>query len=189
MTEPVSETQPIVCPRGYQDPLETWSTKFIRKFNENPLVPIGKSPKLIFIYYKFILKYNIGCLLTCGALIMSAHKLRQGKSKEMNTWLRARVALQGVTIVALVVGSLQLKKARDAEKGLAEATAAAESERQKQEFENRLKEAERATVEEAELARALVKGKSNVGVGERTGKGSYWWPWSTGSSSDSETKA
>jgi len=29
-------------PRGYQDPLETWSSKFARKFNENPWVPIGK---------------------------------------------------------------------------------------------------------------------------------------------------
>ena len=79
----------------------------------------------------------------------------------MNTWLRARVALQGVTIVALVAGSLQLKKAREAEKELAVASAAAEAEMQKQEFVKRLKEAERVTVEEADLARAMVKRKSD----------------------------
>lgn len=26
---------------GYQDPLETWSAKFGRKFKENPWVPLG----------------------------------------------------------------------------------------------------------------------------------------------------
>jgi len=164
----MAETNPIVRPRGYQDPLETWSAKFVRKFNENPLVPIG-------------------CLLTCGALVMSALKLRQGKSKEMNTWLRARVALQGITIVGLVAGSLHLKKASDAEQTRAEAAAAAETERQKQGFENRLKDAERATVEEAVLARALMKGKDNVGVADGTKKGSYWWP--RGSSSEDKHKS
>ncbi|KAF4612899.1 hypothetical protein D9613_011135 [Agrocybe pediades] len=65
---------------------ETWTGKFNRKFKENPWVPLG-------------------CLATCGALVMSAVKLRAGKSRDMNYWLRARVGLQGLTVVALLLGS------------------------------------------------------------------------------------
>ncbi|KAF8978554.1 hypoxia induced protein conserved region-domain-containing protein, partial [Cyathus striatus] len=76
---------------------ETWTDKFKRKFNENPWVPLG-------------------CLATCGALIMSAYKMRRGQSKEMNYWLRARVALQGATLVALVGGSMAIQKQRNKDK-------------------------------------------------------------------------
>jgi len=130
---------PPARPRVYQDPLETWSSKFKRKFTENPWVPIG-------------------CFLTCGALVMSAYKLRQGRSKEMNHWLRARVALQGATIVALVWGSMEMKKIRDEkevggveqnESVLEQARLAREKERQ--DFDERLREAERATEEEERI--------------------------------------
>ncbi|KAF9485678.1 hypothetical protein BDN70DRAFT_870988 [Pholiota conissans] len=80
-------------PPMYQDPSESWSDKAQRKFKENPWVPLG-------------------CLATTGALVMSAIKMRQGQSKTMNYWLRARVALQGATLVALVGGSMSLQKAR-----------------------------------------------------------------------------
>jgi hypothetical protein len=45
---------------------------------------------------------------------MSAVKMRQGQSQRMNYWLRARVALQGATLVALVGGSMSLQQARAA---------------------------------------------------------------------------
>ncbi|KJA25308.1 hypothetical protein HYPSUDRAFT_109338, partial [Hypholoma sublateritium FD-334 SS-4] len=48
----------------------------------------------------------LGCLATCGALVMSAVKMRQGQSQSMNYWMRARVALQGLTLGALVIGSM-----------------------------------------------------------------------------------
>ncbi|KAH9474749.1 Respiratory supercomplex factor 1, mitochondrial [Psilocybe cubensis] len=83
---PTTTSAPASVSGGYQDPLETWSDKFARKFNENPWVPLG-------------------CLATCGALIMSAAKLRAGKPKDMNYWLRARVGLQGLTVGALLLGS------------------------------------------------------------------------------------
>ncbi|KAF8186411.1 altered inheritance of mitochondria protein 31, mitochondrial [Pholiota molesta] len=68
-----------------QDAVESWTEKAQRKFKENPWVPLG-------------------CLATTGALVMSAVKMRQGQSQRMNYWLRARVALQGATLVALVGG-------------------------------------------------------------------------------------
>ncbi|KAJ3500614.1 hypothetical protein NLJ89_g9717 [Agrocybe chaxingu] len=131
---------PSIPPRAYQDPLETWSEKFVRKFNENPWVPLG-------------------CLATCGALVMSAVKLRAGKSKDMNYWLRARVVLQGATVLALLSGTMSLQKAREARLA-AEAAGdlsepelskekQAEKEKERFEFEERLKQAELATEVEA----------------------------------------
>jgi len=46
---------------------------------------------------------------------MSAVKMRAGKSTSMNYWLRARVGLQGVTLVALVAGSMALQKQKNAQ--------------------------------------------------------------------------
>ena len=101
---------------------------------------------------------HTGCLATCGALIMSAAKMRAGKSTSMNYWLRARVVLQGVTLVALVAGSMALQKQKDtqisdlgigaADGGLPRNEAVTELSREKkkileqQAFEERLKAAE-----------------------------------------------
>jgi len=109
---------------------------------------------------------------------MSAHKLRQGNSKQMNHWLRARVALQGVTIVALVAGSMQLKTFREAEQAISETAAQADVER---EFEKRLKEAERATSEEVGLVKPVkVRGLESAieGVDKRSTSWSSWF-WSS----------
>jgi len=38
--------------------------------------------------------------------------MKAGKSKDMQYWLRARVALQGLTLVALVVGSMAIQASR-----------------------------------------------------------------------------
>jgi len=144
-----------VGPR-YQDPLETWSEKFTRKFKENPWVPLG-------------------CLATCGALVMSAVKMRAGKSTSMNYWLRARVVLQGVTIVALVAGSMALQKQNNAQSDLGIVTtdgalptneALTELSKEKkrvlerQAFEERLKEAEAAAEQEQGVEMMVVKGPS-----------------------------
>ncbi|KIK07144.1 hypothetical protein K443DRAFT_673702 [Laccaria amethystina LaAM-08-1] len=118
---------------------EGWTEKFSRKFKENPWVPIG-------------------CVATCGALVMSAVKMRAGKSTDMNYWLRARVVLQGVTIAALVAGSMSLQAQR---KKVEEATGVTEEtkkEKEKGEFESRLRGAQAAYEEEAALAGKIVKG-------------------------------
>lgn len=133
---------------------ETWTEKFKRKFSENPWVPIG-------------------CVATTGALVMSAVKMKAGKSKDMQYWLRARVALQGLTLVALVAGSMAIQASRKAQlsdnaDGAPRNEVATEllreqkKEREKAEFEERLRGAERAHAEEqAIVARGSAKAKSS----------------------------
>ncbi|KAF8803367.1 hypothetical protein BYT27DRAFT_7235132 [Phlegmacium glaucopus] len=146
-----------VGPGPHYQALETWGNKFTRKFKENPWVPLG-------------------CLATCGALIMSAAKMRAGKSTSMNHWLRARVVLQGVTLVALLAGSMTLQKKKDTqisdsgieavEGGLSRNEAATELSwekkkiLEKQEFEERLKDAQAAADLEQGFGTMTVKGPS-----------------------------
>lgn len=61
----------------------------IRNCKEQPLVPLG-------------------CLLTTGALLLSAHSIRRGDYKGANRMFVWRVALQGFTVIALVGGSYYL---------------------------------------------------------------------------------
>ena len=105
---------------------------------------------------------------------MSAVKMRAGKSKSMNYWLRARVVLQGVTLVALVVGSMALQKQKNAQISdlgidaaeLPRNEAATELSREKKkileqrEFEERLKDAEAAAKQEQGVGMMVVKGPS-----------------------------
>jgi len=95
---------------------------------------------------------------------MSAVKMRAGKSTSMNYWLRARVVLQGVTLVALVAGSMVLQRKKNTEIpiGAAERGEDTELSREKkiferQAFEERLKFAEMASEQEQMLT---VKGPS-----------------------------
>ncbi|GBP90534.1 HIG1 domain family member 2A, mitochondrial, partial [Eumeta japonica] len=64
---------------------ETMKEKMTRKINENPFVPIG-------------------CLATAGALSYGLWAFRQGKRQTSQNMMRLRVAAQGFTVVALVVG-------------------------------------------------------------------------------------
>ena len=105
---------------------------------------------------------------------MSAVKMRAGKSKSMNYWLRARVVLQGVTLVALVAGSVALQRQKNtqisdlgidaAELPRNEATTELSREKKRileqQEFEERLKNAERAAEQEQGIGMMIVKGPS-----------------------------
>ncbi|KAF7762289.1 hypothetical protein Agabi119p4_8882 [Agaricus bisporus var. burnettii] len=126
----MDETQP-----GY----EIWSDKFKRKFKENPWVPIG-------------------CLATTGALFMASVRMRHGKSQDMQYWLRARVLFQGVTVVALLAGTVafQAQGNRPVTDSGAESSTVANTEplrgekreKEKAEFEARLKDAEVAHAQE-----------------------------------------
>lgn len=105
---------------------------------------------------------------------MSAVKMRAGKSKSMNYWLRARVALQGVTLVALVAGSMILQRRRNAQISdlgidaaeLPRNEATTELSREKKrvleqkEFEERLKGAQAAAEQEKGVGMMIVKGPS-----------------------------
>lgn len=81
----------------------------------------------------------------------------------MNFWLRARVGLQGLTLVALVAGSMSIQEARKEEMarlnaGGDEGELAQKKEKEKLEFEERLKEAQAATEMEEGLSKRVVKG-------------------------------
>ncbi|KAK7042347.1 HIG1 domain family member 2A [Favolaschia claudopus] len=70
-------------------PYETTGQKFARKCRENPYVPIGGA-------------------LTVANLVMAILNLARGESRKMNYWLRGRVAMQGLTIVALLIGASRM---------------------------------------------------------------------------------
>jgi len=59
--------------------------KLIRKFKENPFVPIG-------------------CGLTAFALIYGLQSFRHGKQRMSQNMMRLRIGAQGFTIAALLVG-------------------------------------------------------------------------------------
>ncbi|XP_037026217.1 HIG1 domain family member 2A, mitochondrial [Bradysia coprophila] len=65
--------------------VETQKEKLVRKFKENPLVPVG-------------------CAATTLALGLGLWNFRKGNSKMSQTMMRARIGAQGFTVFALLVG-------------------------------------------------------------------------------------
>ncbi|CCM01845.1 uncharacterized protein FIBRA_03915 [Fibroporia radiculosa] len=140
---------------------ETYKQKFMRKFKEQPLVPIGAG-------------------LTTVALVVAMVKMRRGEAKAMNHWLRARVVFQGLTIAAIVGGSLAYGQTRQQK----EAHAAAEQEaflaataKDRAEFHERLRAAEEAHRLEEEMG-AADKGWSRAfgpggGAGQSASAAAY----------------
>jgi hypothetical protein len=71
--------------------------------------------------------------------------MTRGESQKMNHWLRARVAAQGFTILAICGGAYAMNKPKQEAAVLAEGN---EVQKNRREFEQRLKDAEAAhTVE------------------------------------------
>ncbi|EGV96500.1 HIG1 domain family member 2A, mitochondrial [Cricetulus griseus] len=64
---------------------ETFKDKFIRKTRENPMVPIG-------------------CLGTAAALSYGLYCFHRGQSHRSQIMMRTRIAAQGFTIAALLLG-------------------------------------------------------------------------------------
>ncbi|KAK7678065.1 hypothetical protein QCA50_019006 [Cerrena zonata] len=127
-----------------KQPGESFISMVSRKSKENPLVPLGT-------------------VATCFALFMAFQNTRRGNSKTMNYWLRARIGAQFFTVVALVGGTYYINNQNSAKKAQEEAEAAAEREREKLAFEERLKAAEEAhrLEEEAAKARSVSSSSSN----------------------------
>ncbi|XP_053145824.1 HIG1 domain family member 2A, mitochondrial [Hemicordylus capensis] len=72
-------------PTSFQYSEEGIGDKFLRKSRENPLVPIG-------------------CLGTVGALTYGLVNFKRGNTRQSQMMMRARIAAQGFTIAALLVG-------------------------------------------------------------------------------------
>ncbi|XP_016972218.1 HIG1 domain family member 2A, mitochondrial [Drosophila rhopaloa] len=65
--------------------VETTKEKLQRKIKENPLVPLG-------------------CLATTAALTAGLYNFRTGNRKMSQLMMRTRIAAQGFTVFALIVG-------------------------------------------------------------------------------------
>lgn len=105
--------------------------------------------------------------LTTASLIVAATKLKKRDSVSLNTWLRVRVLMQGLTLVAVVGGSWwygQMKHQKEAKN-------AAEQERilERAGFEARLRAAEETDrlerLEEEVHARAAAAAQSGAKAG------------------------
>ncbi|KAL7642756.1 UNVERIFIED_CONTAM: hypothetical protein RMT77_006044 [Armadillidium vulgare] len=64
---------------------ETSSDKFVRKFKENPFVPIG-------------------CLTTAVILGFGLHSFKKGTTMRSQKLMRMRVMAQGFTVIAMLFG-------------------------------------------------------------------------------------
>jgi len=116
----------------------------MRKLRRNPWVPLGAAA-------------------TAATLVVASIKMRRGESQKMNHWLRARVAAQGFTILAICGGAYLVNK-REREAAAAKgngdisqesATENRKQEKERREFEERLKNAE-------EAHRIEVQGRDNA---------------------------
>ncbi|TFK31878.1 hypothetical protein BDQ12DRAFT_693412, partial [Crucibulum laeve] len=109
----------------------------------------------------------------------------------MNYWLRMRVALQGVTLVALVAGSMAMKARKNE---ITEATGIGEGlprneqsaeiikeqkrEKEREEFEERLKGAQEAHDAEVRIRKG-VRVVPTVEDSPAAKRSSWWWSSST----------
>jgi len=130
-------TGPLRVPNG-----ETYREKALRKFKQQPLVPLGLSSPTC--EWPACPIFTIGVLATTFTLLMASNKLRKRQSKDMNYWLRARVIAQGFTIIAVVAGAWMMGRT----KPQIDRTAREQDEmldglqRRREEFEERLRNAE-----------------------------------------------
>ncbi|XP_048190288.1 HIG1 domain family member 2A, mitochondrial [Perognathus longimembris pacificus] len=72
-------------PTAHYQKEESFKEKFIRKTRENPMVPIG-------------------CLGTVAALCYGLYSFHRGQTRRSQLMMRTRIAAQGFTIVALLLG-------------------------------------------------------------------------------------
>jgi Hypoxia induced protein conserved region len=118
-------------------------------------------------------------------------KMRRGESRSFNNWLRVRVIAQGLTIVAIVAGTYSLgQRGFGVEAELNKTPVEADLERRREEkidrdrkeFEGRLKKAEEAHRAETQASSLAANASSGVA---RKG----WFSWANGSSSGSSDRS
>ncbi|KAM5545948.1 hypothetical protein V8D89_000074 [Ganoderma adspersum] len=167
-TEPYREHEGLLDANG--NPIETWGGKFERKFKENPFVPVLAG-------------------LTTVSLIIAGAKLRRRDSVSLNNWLRVRVLMQGLTVVAVVGGSWwygQMKHQKEAAAQLASHEQDKLIERLA--FEKRLRAAEEVDRLEKLEEEVLVKQVAQRGSGGSAGGWLGGW-WGSGKGSGKDASA
>jgi len=88
-------------------PRQTTWDRFIRKFKEEPLVPVGASSNLLLsqLWMADQVGGRAGILATCIALGGATSALQKGNRTQFNKYLRLRVAAQGATVFAALGSS------------------------------------------------------------------------------------
>ena len=119
---------------------------------------------------------------------MASNKLRKRQSKDMNYWLRARVIAQGFTIIAVVAGAWMMGRTKPQIYGSAseQDEMLAGTQRRREEFEERLKNAEEnhrleqeiLSTSPSEPPRTPVVRDANVQPPQLTQVSSTWSPLS-----------
>lgn len=106
----------------------------------------------------------LGCLATTAAVIMAAKGVRTGDAPKAQFWFRWRVGLQGLTLVALVFGSIYYDNAfKESQKTEEELVIEKAKIRQKlwiEELERRDQEM-KDRQKRADLARQMMEAKKN----------------------------
>lgn len=111
-------------------------------------------------------------------------KMRRGQSRSFNNWLRVRVIAQGLTIIAIVAGTYSLGSKDSKDKQLENALKAREAkmEKEKEAFEERIKEAEETY--NLENPGKIVRETKTVGAKELPAAAvpspvsrTSWWGW------------
>ncbi|KAG6808626.1 hypothetical protein H0H92_003461 [Tricholoma furcatifolium] len=169
----------LIVPKPHPVPgTETYREKAVRKFKENPWVPLG-------------------AFATVGALVVAMVKMRRGQSHSFNKWLRVRVAAQGLTILAICAGTWSVRPGgvfgtspvaaepsnlpradADAEQRRLEKAA-----REKEEFEERLRGAESAHAAESELRGDIGNGSIRSPSEVKSNPSRWSWLWGRSGSS------
>ncbi|KAL0946212.1 hypothetical protein HGRIS_012471 [Hohenbuehelia grisea] len=128
-------------------------------------------------------------------------KMRRGDSRSFNNWLRVRVIAQGLTVAAMVAGTYTFgTKNTEAHKTQTEADRLQRieerKERDKQEFEQRLKDAEEAHRAEVEIVQGAGVSASETQKSAREkleemarAQAGQTWPEDTATTASSSSKS
>jgi hypothetical protein len=132
----------------------------------------------------FAAEFDAGATATAATLVVASIKMRRGESQKMNYWLRARVAAQGFTILAICGGAYLVNKhEREAIAAGSEDISQenrAKQEKERREFEERLKNAEEAhriEVQGRNNAQKLVSRGATVESPNPPGHKAGWLGW------------
>lgn len=168
---------------------ETYREKALRKFKQQPLVPVGAPSLTVHVEAYSLTSLQTGAAATTVALVIAMTKMRKGQSRSLNNWLRVRIIAQGFTVAAVVVGSWAYGTSKPTPE--LDTTAALEKAAQERvAFEERLRLAEEVTRAESGLASSAKGQAAAAPTTERpssspmSGSRPPWWRWygSTGGS-------
>jgi hypothetical protein len=150
---------------------------------------------VIHLPHAVVAKIKAGATATVVTLVVASIKMRRGESQKMNHWLRARVAAQGLTILGICGGAyLVNKREREAAAGneVSQGVENHKLEKERREFEERLKNAEEAHRMEVQGRNNIqnsVSGGTTVDSAHARDKTGWlgWLGWNTSSRSNTPT--